>query len=199
MAESKPPRIETLSGALPWILYFALPHLGLPVAALSAAFVAALYPTAIAAARGKSVKLIDWTTLAFFAFGLAALAAGTSVTAAFSHYNYVLVWILFSAMAWVSLLIGKPFTLEFARESTPPEVWNTPLFHHANVTITLAWAAAFTLNLVVALIALRLSGAAAIAAQIFQFVPMVGAVVFMSCYRASIQQGRAMSAPAATI
>lgn len=196
MAETKPPRIETLSGALPWILYFALPYAGLPLAAVLAGLAAALYPTAYAAARGRDVKLVDWTTLGFFAIGTIASAAGTSATAAFLHYNYVLMWILFGAMAWGSLLVGKPFTLQFARRSTPPEVWNTPLFHHANVIITLAWATAFTLDLLVALIALRLSRAAAIAAQIFQFVPMAGAVVFMKQYRATLQQQRAVPAQA---
>lgn len=194
MPESKAARIQSLSTALPWILYFALPHLGLPAGAVIAAFVAALYPAVSSAMRGSSIKLIDLVTLVFFAIGVIASFASASSAAIFSQYNFVLVWALFTAMASISLLVGKPFTLQFAREQTPREVWNTPLFQQANVVITLAWTAAFAINLVVALIALRLGSNGAIVAGVFQFIPMVGAVIFMNRYRATLQQQRAVPA-----
>jgi len=197
MAEPKPARIQTLTGAIPWILYFALPYAGRPVTAVVAGFVAASCATAYARARGANVKLVDWTTLAFFALGTIASVARGSTAAMFSHYNFVLLWILFAAMAWISILAGKPFTLQFARESTPREFWSTALFHHANVLITLAWAAAFSLNLLVALVALELGGAEAIVARFFPFAAMAGAIVFMNRYRASIQ--RLMPAQAPTV
>lgn len=42
-----------------------------------------------------------------------------------------------------SLAIGQPFTLQYARESAPADVWGTPRFLEVNRTITLVWAAAF--------------------------------------------------------
>lgn len=197
MPDSKAARIQSLSTALPWILYFALTYVGLPVGAVIAAFIAALYPAASSAIRGASIKLVDLVTLVFFALGVIASFASASA-AMFSQYNFVLVWVLFTAMASISLLVGKPFTLQFARESTPPEIWNLPQFLHANVVITLAWTAAFAINLLVALIALRLGTTGAIVAGISQFIPMAGAVVFMNRYRASIQQQPAMPAQAPT-
>ncbi len=198
MPESKAARVQSLSTALPWILYFALPHVRLPVGAVIAAFIASLYPAVSSAMRGTTIKLIDLVTLVFFAIGVVASFASASSAAMFSQYNFVLVWALFTAMASISLLIGKPFTLQFAREQTPREFWNTPLFQHANMVITLAWAAAFAINLVVALIALRLGSNGAIVAGISQFIPMVGAVIFMNRYRASLQQQRAVPAPVST-
>jgi hypothetical protein len=44
------------------------------------------------------------------------------------------------------MLIGKPFTLEAARQQTDPSHWNHPLFIRANAVITAVWAAAFTIN-----------------------------------------------------
>ena len=43
----------------------------------------------------------------------------------------------------VSLAIGMPFTLQYARESVPKEFWTVPLFITTNQRITAAWAAAF--------------------------------------------------------
>jgi hypothetical protein len=196
MPESKAARIQSLSTAIPWALYFSLPYAGLPLGAVIAAFIAALYPAVSSAIRGASIKLVDLVTLIFFAIGVIASLASASAAAMFSQFNFVLVWVLFTAMASISLLVGKPFTLQFARESTPPEIWNLPVFLHANVVITLAWTAAFAINLVVALIALRLGTTGAIVAGVSQFIPMAGAVVFMNRYRASLQQQRAAAAPA---
>lgn len=44
-----------------------------------------------------------------------------------------------------SLLAGKPFTLQYAREGVPGEHWNTEAFVRTNKRITIAWAVAFAL------------------------------------------------------
>jgi len=38
-----------------------------------------------------------------------------------------------------SLLVGHPFTLGYAEQQAPPEVWDTPGFRHVNRMITLVW------------------------------------------------------------
>lgn len=43
----------------------------------------------------------------------------------------------------VSIAIRRPFTLQYARESVPPEHWNNPVFIRSNYVITAAWALAF--------------------------------------------------------
>ena len=45
----------------------------------------------------------------------------------------------------VSLAIGMPFTLQYAREQTPREFWATPQFKSANRLISLVWAAALAI------------------------------------------------------
>ncbi len=42
-----------------------------------------------------------------------------------------------------SMLIGRPFTLQYAREETGPELWNNPEFVRTNYVITAVWALAF--------------------------------------------------------
>jgi hypothetical protein len=43
----------------------------------------------------------------------------------------------------VSIAIRRPFTLQYAREQTPPEIWNAPEFIRTNYVITAVWALAF--------------------------------------------------------
>ena len=52
--------------------------------------------------------------------------------------------------SWVTLLIDKPFTLEYARQHTDPAKWHDPVFIRVNELLTTVWAATFTVNTVIA-------------------------------------------------
>ena len=43
----------------------------------------------------------------------------------------------------ISMAIGKPFTLQYARERVPEERWKSPRFTRINFVITSVWALAF--------------------------------------------------------
>lgn len=43
----------------------------------------------------------------------------------------------------VSMLVRRPFTLQYAREQIPAELWDNPAFVKTNYLITCAWAVAF--------------------------------------------------------
>jgi hypothetical protein len=47
------------------------------------------------------------------------------------------------AIVLFSLLIRKPFTMQYARETVAPEFWDSSQFIHTNYVITGAWACAF--------------------------------------------------------
>lgn len=51
-----------------------------------------------------------------------------------------------AAITLVSIIIRKPFTMQYARESVPKEYWDTPQFLRANLVITWVWLAAFAVN-----------------------------------------------------
>jgi hypothetical protein len=42
-----------------------------------------------------------------------------------------------------TLIIGRPFTLQYAREQVPENLWNTPRFIRSNYVITGVWSGAF--------------------------------------------------------
>ena len=49
-----------------------------------------------------------------------------------------------AAFAFGSLFVRSPFTLPYAKETTPKEYWDSPLFLHVNWIVTLVWALSFT-------------------------------------------------------
>jgi hypothetical protein len=43
----------------------------------------------------------------------------------------------------ITLIVGKPFTLQYAREQVPQNLWDTPQFVRSNYVITGVWSGAF--------------------------------------------------------
>ena len=91
-----------------------------------------------------AVKILNCTAAAFFAFSLVTtIAVGSTL---FKNYNAFLIWSVFAIVTWVTLLLGFPFTIQYAREQAPPEVWDNPLFRRLNMILTVAFGLVFTVN-----------------------------------------------------
>jgi all-trans-retinol 13,14-reductase len=139
-------------GAVAWITYGVLSANGHWVAAALGALAVAL---AIVAHEYKcnAVKIMNCTTVAFFAFALlTTIAVGPAL---FKSTNIWLTWTVFAVVTWVTLLIGFPFTIQYAREQAPREVWDHPLFMRLNVILTVVFGLIFTVNAALGLIALK--------------------------------------------
>jgi hypothetical protein len=42
-----------------------------------------------------------------------------------------------------SIVFRHPFTIDYAKESTPPQVWGSPVFKHVNLVLTAVWTVVF--------------------------------------------------------
>jgi len=111
---------------------------------------------ALAARGGRSIKLMDWTTLTFFAIA-SVLTIGIRSTT-FPVYIAVVVWLCFAIAAWSSVIVGRPFTEVYARENAPPEFWNNPVFVRLNLIMTLVWCGLMTVNVGFAAIGVIIGG-----------------------------------------
>ncbi len=179
------------------MLLFALSRVGLPVAGVIAGSLTALYPTVTRARRGLSVKLPDWMTLAFFAIATLSVLVDGSALLLFWKYNLVVLWGLFAGMAWASILLGAPFTLQYARETTPPEFWRHPVFVRTSLVLTLVWAGVFTLNLAIAGAAVgRISPPWF--ALLLPTLAVAGAFVFTARYAAAVSRRATAAFPQAS-
>jgi hypothetical protein len=56
---------------------------------------------------------------------------------------------ILAGLAFGSLVVGTPFTLAYAREWAPPEMWNNPHFYFVNRILTALWGSAFLLTALV--------------------------------------------------
>lgn len=126
----------------PFFAFAVLIHLGYVEAALWAgALVAGVLLLRDRLLLGTSFKILEVGTLALFA----ALALYTRATE--PVWTIPAVRLIVDAglllIVCASLVAGRPFTLQYARDGAPPEIWEHPRFLAVNRRITLVWAAAF--------------------------------------------------------
>jgi uncharacterized membrane protein len=184
--------LRLIVGFLPWIIFGALGS-SWP----SVALILALAVSAVAVARqifSHSLKILDAVTFAFFVFiAVGLIGFGWTIL---STYMTLIVNLTLMAIAWGSLIVGAPFTIQYAREQTPPEVWHTPLFLRINQAITGVWGLSFFLS---ALISLHrhATGEDSLATR-YAWVLLSAAAVVFTLYYPEWRRARALRSAAAT-
>ena len=94
--------------------------------------------------RQTTIKLMDWTRLAFFVTA-SILTIGLH-SDGLAIYQVMIIWSFYAVAGWASVVLGKPFTAAYAREEQPPEVWDLPIFRRVNWILTLFWCGLFSVN-----------------------------------------------------
>jgi len=131
---------------LPWIIYFVLVGGHSPVQ-MKIAITASVVASLLAERNGLKKKFImSWVTLVFFVFMF------ISVVIFNNEWVRLHSWILSNSalafIAWFSILIKRPFTLQYAKNSTSSDKWNHPIFWRINYIITAVWGVIFTIGIV---------------------------------------------------
>lgn len=135
--------LQTIVGFLPWIVFAIIPCNNMTQ--LSYAVVVCLLLELVGDYK-QLLKgfILSWGTLIFFAFNVIFVTWLKSIWIA-THMgifaNTALV-----VIAWFSLLIGKPFTIQYAKEKTPKERWTSSIFIRINKIMTIFWGCVFIFN-----------------------------------------------------
>lgn len=129
--------MSTLIGFLPFIAFAVLAGNGLMLIGLICGLVLAVG----AMLRSRSAKLLEAGSAVLF--GLLALYAAFAPAPPSLFAVRLAVDAGLAAIVLVSLVIGRPFTLQYAREQVPPAMWDNPVFLATNRRISAVWAAAF--------------------------------------------------------
>lgn len=146
----KPGSAATNFGIVAWIVYGVTTSKGYWVGGAIGGL--AIFTIILAREYSRdAVKLTDCVSASFFA--AAAIVATLAGPALFQHYNVFMIWGIFAAVAWITLLIGRPLTLQYAREQAPPEIWDHPLFMRLNVILTAVWCGILTVNTIFGFVA----------------------------------------------
>ncbi len=111
---------------------------------------------ALDAYRGRSVKLLGAGSAVVFA-GLGVYFTFVDPSLSSSAVRFLVDTGIFTISAG-SMLIRRPFTLQYAIESVPAEVAAIPGFLRANYIITAAWTAAAALMMLANMAALYVPG-----------------------------------------
>ncbi len=133
-----------LIGLSPWIVYSLVEGFADLEVSAAVAFGNALALLLIGWVRGSSPKLLEYSDVTFFG-ALAIFIAFASD----STHDWLELWggevanVALVLVAVISLAIRDPFTLAYAKEDTPKELWDNPKFLRTNYILTSVWAVAF--------------------------------------------------------
>ena len=135
------------AGLAPWVLMAIVAGPGRFEEAASAALGLALLTLWVGRRRGVPVHALEAFSIVFF-----GVLAVLGLVASADTISWLELWagelsnIALAVFAIVTLLIRKPFTLAYAKDTTPREYWDTPLFGRINYAISAVWAGAFVVS-----------------------------------------------------
>ena len=130
--------------------------------------------------------IILWVGLLFFSSALLAVAGFNSMWTA-RHMGIIANGAM-AAATWLSIIIRRPFTMDYAREHTDPSLWNSPLFIRTNIIITAVWGLTFTFNTILAWGKMEQFVLSGLAYEIITYTALISAVYFSSWYPAHLHR-----------
>ena len=136
--------LKILLGFLPWILFGILA--GPSLTSLEIALAVALAAT-LALGLKQLCKgfFLTWGSLLFFLVSFILVAFLKNLWVA-EHMD-LLARATLAVIAWGSIITGRPFTLQYARESVLEALWHTPGFIHTGYFISIVWGIIFLIAL----------------------------------------------------
>jgi len=92
--------------------------------------------------------------------------------------------------AWLTVLLKKPFTMDYAKEHTDPALWDSPVFLKTNYVITSAWGLVFIVGVFNAWLKMQHLGVPNWVFEVSQYACMLGAMFFTNWYTAYVKRQR---------
>jgi hypothetical protein len=152
-----------VTGFIPWIAFWVIGGLSTWEISTLAALLAAILVTMLSMCprpvRGPRfepgrLKLLDIGTVVFFALlSLAALVTTRHNVSNLDKYSQAISSGALGLIALGSIVFRHPFTVDYAKQKAPPEVWSTAAFRRINQVLSSVWAAVFLLCAVLGLAA----------------------------------------------
>ncbi|TLQ42254.1 hypothetical protein [Streptomyces marianii] len=142
-------------GMLPWIMFSVLAGPGRFEFAVGVSLAIAVFVLVVDRLRrpGASVKILEVADVVFFAaLTIVGLFASVGTLRWLETYSGELSNFALVAIAFGSIAVREPFTVQYARERVDRSLWNTRGFLHTNYVITAVWGLAFLVAAVAGLI-----------------------------------------------
>lgn len=176
--------LKLLISFAPWLSFLVIAH-GSPFRVKLGLAVALILSIVMGAARFHR-GIILWVGLIFFSCATVAVAFFESVWTL--RHMGVLANGALAIGTWLTIFLGRPFTLDYAKEHTDPSLWNSPLFLKSNYVITSAWAATFSINCWIAYFKMERLGGAGLAYEFVSYSLLIATALFTVCYPKHLQK-----------
>lgn len=138
-----------LLGFLPWLLFLVLS--GNTLTSLERATLVSLAASLIFGfGELKRGFILQWGTLIFFSACVVSINLLKMVWVA--TYMDLLANGALAVTMWVTILVGRPFALQYARRDVPKERWQDPKFVRGCFLITYVWAGLMSLAFSISLV-----------------------------------------------
>jgi hypothetical protein len=132
----------------PWIVFLLANRMTSFYGAIAAALAAAVIVTLRAVGRHR-LHLLDLAGLGYFlALGALLVEIHPGHLDYWARYAQAGSHTALTVTVFASILIDRPFTESYARQTAPPAVWRTPEFHSINRRISAVWGWAFAVGTV---------------------------------------------------
>ena len=173
--------MQILLALAPFLVFAVIDRVGGSLAGLfSGAIVALLFLGREWSIQKRSPKILDVGTALLFSglalYLLSAKPAWSVIVVRFCVDCGLLLIVL------ISLMVGKPFTLQYAREQVDSEYWESPEFRRTNYVISSIWAAAFAVMILAELAILFAAQLPRRLGIIVIVLALIGAVKFTGWY-----------------
>lgn len=166
---------EILKSFLPWILFFIL--IGHSQEKLETAIIVATVASFLFDfKRIKKGFILSIGTILFFIFIFVSVVIFKNEWIA--TYSGFLSNGALAVIAWISILIRKPFTVQYAKETVSSDKWKNPLFIKINYLLTTAWGILFSIGTALPLILLYEPSFPSSVFQIIAWSPVIFGIWF---------------------
>lgn len=148
-----------VAGFLPWIIFWVIASPSTWEYAVVAALLAVLILAIPDVLEVHKLKILDIGTIVFFGvLTILGLILDRSTLDWLEEYAQAISSAALGLITLTSLVIGMPFTEQYAREMAPREVWGDPIFRQSNRVLTSMWTAIFLITAVLGAIGVGESG-----------------------------------------
>lgn len=130
--------------------------------------------------------IILWVGLVFFTSAILAVVVFNNMLAV--KYMGIIAPGVLATSTWLTVILRKPFTMDYAKEHTDPSLWNSPTFIRTNMILTSAWGLTFTINAILAFGKMKHFVLSELSYEIISYTLMIGAAVFTSWYPGYVRQ-----------
>ena len=136
--------IKLLLAFAPWIVFGLIA--GQSIFSLEMAIIISLVLTLVLGYKQmRKWYILPWVTFIFFILAFIVIILLKYLWVA--SYMGILSYTTLAAVTWGSILVGKPFTIQYAKEEVDETLWNNPKFKRSNDIITAFWGVIFIINL----------------------------------------------------